>query len=104
NHPTAEALAQFASEAGVPLVEPKDFAENAGRGVKAQVSGANIIVGRAQWLKDNGVTEDFLKSVDLNETEGWSLIFIACDGKCIGWVGLQDQTRVEARESLAELK
>ena len=25
-------------------------------------------------------------------------------GKCIGWVGLQDQTRAEARESLAELK
>ena len=48
--------------------------------------------------------EDFLKSVDLNETEGWSLIFVARDGRCIGWVGLQDQTRAEARESLVELK
>src|SRR4030095_15126627 len=52
----------------------------------------------------NGVTEDFLKSVDLNETEGWSLIFVAQNGKCIGWVGLQDQTRGEARASLAGLK
>lgn len=104
NHPTAKALAQLAKEAGVPLPEPKDFAETAGRGVKAQVDGANVLVGRAQWLKDNGVTEDFMKSVDLNETEGFSLIFVAKEGKCIGWVGLQDQTRTEARESLAELR
>ena len=104
NHPTARALAQIAGEAGVPLAEPQNFAETAGRGVKAEVGGAKVLVGRAQWLKDNGVSEDFVKSVDLNETEGWSLIFVARDGKCIGWVGLQDQTRAEAKESLAELK
>ena len=104
NHPTAKALAQLAGEVGVPLAEPKDFAEAAGRGVKAEVGGARVLVGRSQWLKDNGVKDDFTKSVDLNETEGWSLIFVARDGHCIGWVGLQDQTRAEARESLAELK
>jgi len=104
NHPTAKALAQLAGEAGVPLIEPRDFAETAGRGIKARVNGASVLVGRAQWLKDNGVTEDFAKSVDLNETEGWSLIFVARDGKCVGWVGLQDRTRAEAKESLAELK
>ena len=104
NHPTAKALAAIASEAGVPLVEPKDFAETAGRGVKAHVSGAKVLVGRAQWLKDNGVDGGFEQSVDLNETEGWSLIFVARDGKCIGWVGMEDKTRAEAKEALTELK
>jgi Zn2+/Cd2+-exporting ATPase len=104
NHPTAKALTQIAGEAGVPLTEPKHFTETAGRGVKAEVGQAEILVGRAQWLKDNGVHSQFEKSVDLNETEGWSLIFVARDGKCIGWIGLQDQTRAEAKESLAELK
>ncbi len=104
NHPTAKALAILAGEAGVPLAEPQNFAETAGLGIKAHVDGAVILVGRAQWLKDNGVTGDFLHSVDLNETEGFSLIFVARNGQCVGWVGLQDQTRAEARESLAELK
>src|SRR5262245_38898474 len=104
NHPTAKALALLAKEAGVPLVEPKDFSEAAGRGIKAQVNGSVVFVGRAQWLRDNGVDGDFAKSVDLNETEGWSLIFVAEGKRCIGWVGLQDQTRAEARESLVELK
>jgi Cd2+/Zn2+-exporting ATPase len=104
NHPTAKALATLAGEAGVPLAEPKDFAETAGRGVKAEINGAKILVGRAQWLKDNGIDATFEKSVDLNETEGWSLIFVAQNGKCVGWVGMQDQTRAEAKEALAELK
>ena len=104
NHPTAKALANLASEAGVPLAEPKDFAETAGRGVKAEINGAKVLVGRAQWLKDNGIDASFEKSVDLNETEGWSLIFVAQNGRCVGWVGMQDQTRAEAKEALAELK
>src|ERR1035438_7604739 len=104
NHPTAKALANLASDAGVPLAEPKDFLETAGRGVKAEINGAKILVGRAQWLKDNGIDASFEKSVDLNETEGWRLIFVAQNGKCVGWVGMQDQTRAEAKEALAELK
>jgi Cd2+/Zn2+-exporting ATPase len=104
NHPTAKALSNLAGEASLPLVEPKDFSEIAGRGVKAQINGANILVGRAQWLKDNGIDSGFEKSVDLNEAEGWSLIFVARNGQCIGWVGMQDKIRAEAREALVELK
>ena len=104
NHPTAKALANLAGEAGVPLTEPKDFAETPGRGVKAEINGAKILVGRAQWLKDNGIAAGFEKSVDVDDAEGWSLIFVAQNGKCVGWVGMQDKTRSEAKEALAELK
>ena len=68
------------------------------------MDGSTILVGRSQWLKDNKLSEDFLSGVDLNETEGFSLIFVAREGKFIGWLGLQDQTRAEAREALAQLK
>jgi len=47
NHPTAKALAQIAGEAGVPLAEPQNFTETAGRGVKAEVGGSKVLVGRA---------------------------------------------------------
>ena len=104
NHPTAKALANLAGEAGVPLAEPKDFVETAGRGVKAEIGGAKVFVGRAQWLKDNGIDGGFEKSVDVNDAEGWSLIFVAKNGHCVGWVGMQDRTRAEAKDALAELK
>ena len=104
NHPTAKALADLAAEAGVALAEPKNFAETAGRGIKAEVDGATVFVGRAKWLLDNGIKDTFTSSVDLNETEGFSIIYISRNGQCIGWVGMQDQTRPEAREALSELK
>ncbi len=104
NHPTAKALTQLATEASVPLLEPQNFQETPGRGIKAEIQGAMVLVGRAQWLKDHGVKEDMESPVDLKETEGFSLIFVARNGQFMGWFGLQDQTRAEARESLAELK
>jgi len=104
NHPTAKALAGLAEQAGVPLTEPADFAETAGRGIAAKVDDAQIVVGRAQWLRDSGIKEDFERSVDVNETEGFSLMFVAREGRCIGWIGLQDETRSEAQESLTALE
>src|SRR5438874_4543580 len=55
NHPTAKALAILAKEAGVSLSEPQNFAETAGRGIKAKVDGTDIVIGRAQWLRDNSI-------------------------------------------------
>ncbi len=104
NHPTAKAMVQLAEEAGVPFAEVTGFKETAGRGVGATIEGAKVLVGRAAWLKDNGVTGDFLKSVDLDETAGFSLLFIARNDQCIGWVGLQDQTRAEAAEAIRGLQ
>jgi Cd2+/Zn2+-exporting ATPase len=104
NHPAAKALTELAAEAGVPLLKPAAFSESAGRGIKAQLNGDTVVIGRAQWLRDNGVSGEFAADVDLEQAEGWSLIFVARNQQCLGWVGLQDQTRLEARDSLADLK
>ncbi len=104
NHPTAKALQKLAAEVGISPVDPVNFSETAGKGVKAEVNGKTILVGRAQWLKDNNVKEDFLSTVDLNETEGFSLVFVSENGRFIGWIGLQDQIRPEAKPAISELK
>ena len=103
NHPVAKALQSVAAEASVPLVEPQDFAETAGRGVAAQVKGACVLAGRAQWLRDNGVPEASMRAADLDEAEGFSVLFVARDDVFIGWIGFQDQRRAEAAPALEEL-
>ena len=103
NHPTAKALANLAAEAGLNLADPADFKETAGKGVQAKLDGSSVVIGRAQWLRDNGVADDFEAKVDLKETEGYSLLFVARDNACIGWIGLQDATRTEAKEALTDL-
>ena len=104
NHPTAKAMATLAAEVDLDLVEPGDFAETAGKGVSARVNGAVILVGREAWMEENGVEGDFSGSVDLDETQGYSLVFVARDGKYIGWIGMSDQTREEAADAMAGLK
>src|SRR5688572_31360449 len=42
NHPTAKALQEISTEAGVTVAEPKDFVEAAGRGIRAKVDGHDI--------------------------------------------------------------
>lgn len=103
NHPTAKALATLAKEADLNLTDPSDFKETAGKGVEAKVDGTNVVIGRAQWLRDNGVGDDFESKVDLKETEGYSLLYVAREGTFIGWIGLQDATRDEAKGALADL-
>lgn len=104
NHPTAKALAELAAEAGVPLSEPGDFSETPGKGVKAQVDGVSVHVGRSTWLREIGVKGDFNSAIDLKEAEGFSLVFVSRNGEAIGWIGLQDTVRAEARQAVAELK
>ena len=103
NHPTAKALANLAKEADLDLSDPTDFKETAGKGVEAKVDGVKIVIGRAQWLRDNGVRDDFESQVDLKEAEGYSLLYVAKEDVCIGWIGLQDATRDEAKDALADL-
>jgi len=96
-HPAALALVALAKEANLTLVEPQDFREEPGQGVVATVSGAKVVSGRATWLQANGIT---VAEVD---TEGLSVIFVAQNGRYLGWVGLQDQVRPEAAAALKEL-
>ena len=104
NHPTAKAIGVLAAEAGLDLPEPKDFKETAGTGVSAEVDGAQIMVGREFWLTESGVTGDIKGSVDIDEAAGFSLVFVSRNGEFIGWVGMTDEIRPEAAESLKELR
>lgn len=104
NHPTAKAISTLAASAGLELSEATDFKEFAGKGVHAMVDGAKIMVGREMWLSQNNVTGDLKGSVDIDEAAGFSLVFVSRNGEFIGWVGMTDEVRPEAAESLLKLR
>ncbi|MFW6335547.1 MAG: heavy metal translocating P-type ATPase [Phycisphaeraceae bacterium] len=99
-HPLARAVVRVANKAKLELADVRDFQETQGRGVAATVEGRRILVGRDSWLREQGV--DFT-AVETGGTEALSLLFIASEGKCIGWVGLTDTARVDAKASLGRL-
>jgi Cd2+/Zn2+-exporting ATPase len=105
-HPVAKAVVQVARQANVPLAEPDEAHEAAGKGVRGTVEGYDIIVGRSRWLQEEGVegVEEVRKRAHRKEHEGLSTIYVGRDGECIGWIGLEDKTREEAKQATEELR
>jgi len=102
-HPAARALVEVAKKARLTLVKPEDFKETSGRGVSGSVDGKAVLVGRDSWLKEKGIDMSSLESEKLAPPEGISLLYVAQGGRCIGWVGMEDRTRAEARKAVTDL-
>ena len=108
-HPVAQAVVQIAKRARVSLGEPTGFEEFPGRGVVGTTNGRKILVGRQAWLAEQGVDLTSFEAAaaedpSIAEPEGLSTLYVARDGQVLGWVGLEDRTRPEARKALAELR
>jgi len=97
-HPIAKAVRKLAEKAKIKLGEPEDFEEFGGKGVKGKVENREILVGRDSWLRENGVDIPGVK-----ENAG-SVLHIAIDSKYYGWIEVEDQMRVGAKETADMLK
>ena len=102
-HPVAQALQALAAKSKLQLSEPEAFREEAGQGAHANVQGELVQCGRASWLRKQGIADTALEKTDAQDTEGLSAIFVAKAGKYLGWIGLRDQLRPDAKSAIEEL-
>lgn len=109
-HPVARAITDVARRARLELGKPETFEEVAGKGVIAKIDGRNIIVGRGTWLAGGAVPlqqheKDSINAVLTSpEADGQSILFVARDGKYLGWIGLEDNARPEAAAAIDQLR
>jgi Cd2+/Zn2+-exporting ATPase len=103
-HPVARAVVAKAEEAQVPIASPSDFQEVPGRGVRARVNGRTVLVGRSSWLAEQGVSPQALTNDKYPEPEGLSTLHVVAEGRVLGWIGLEDRTRREARAAMEDLR
>jgi len=102
-HPAARALQEVAKEAGLSLPASQNFQETPGKGVTAKINSSRVMVGRDTFLAENGIEVSNVPDPRLHEEQGFSTLYVAKDSRCIGWIGLQDKTRPEARRAIADL-
>ena len=103
-HPVARAVVEVAQRARVPMTAPTSFEEIPGRGVRAEVAGQAVLVGRSSWITDQGVNLDCMKAPQYAEPEGLSTLYVVRGGRLLGWIGLEDRTRPEARRAMDGLR
>ncbi len=104
NHPLAKAVVEVAKKANITLIEPGDFKEIAGKGVRARIRQNIVLVGRESWLREEAVNFVALQAKDIETSAEYSTLYISENGKCLGWIGLEDKTRPEARKCTEDLK
>jgi len=97
-HPVAKAVRELAKKARIKLGEPEEFEEAGGKGVRGKVEGREILVGRKSWLEENGI------EVPQENRETGSILHVGMDSKYYGWIGVEDQMRVEAKDTTEALK
>jgi Cd2+/Zn2+-exporting ATPase len=102
-HPAARAVINLAKEANVAFDTASEFRETPGKGVSVSVRGFAVRVGRESFLKENGIEVSNVPDPSLHEEQGFSTLYVARNKQCIGWIGLQDKSRPEARQAVQEL-
>lgn len=104
-HPVARAIVEVARRAKLQLPEAEGVEEISGRGMRGTLSdGTKAMVGRATWLADEGADMSIQDDPHYKEPEGLSTLYVVANRKCLGWVGLEDRTRPEARQAIDELR
>jgi heavy metal translocating P-type ATPase len=99
SHPLAGAIVRFAQERGANLVEPGEFEVISGRGVRAVVEGARVLVGNAAFLSESGI-----ELPPATDAGGQSKVYVARDGRLGGVLYLADRVRPDVKAALAALR
>jgi Zn2+/Cd2+-exporting ATPase len=105
-HPLGRAVVQAAVEDGYAVPDPDRFETVPGLGVKALVNGRLLVIGRTQFLLDNGIaippTVADIPGVLAGQAS--TTIAVAADGKMVGLLVFEDTLRSEARESISRIR
>lgn len=103
-HPVAKAIIKLAEKAKMKIRQAANLHEEPGRGVLAEFKGETILAGNLAWMIDNKLKAEDFNYISKKDGEGMSLLFVARNGKPLGWIGLSDHPRQDADKSLNDLK
>ncbi|MEH1128468.1 heavy metal translocating P-type ATPase [Micromonospora sp. CPCC 206061] len=101
-HPLAAAVVNAARAAGLTIPTATAFASQPGRGVRADVDGHAVTVGRPTHLAATTVEPARRLAAELEKT-GHTAVVVAIDGVPTGVLGLTDRVRPAAAEAVAHL-
>jgi Cu2+-exporting ATPase len=101
SHPLAEAIWQEAKRQELPLLAAEDFYTEAGLGISALIGGDRVLVGNADWLRQNGVLTDLPLITSL---AGKTLVYVAVADVFVGVIALSDTLRADAKSTVEKLQ
>ncbi|WP_334306268.1 cation-translocating P-type ATPase [[Ruminococcus] torques] len=106
-HPLGKAVVRcYKSETGNLPLPPDKFQMLPGRGVQAVINGRTVLAGNPGLLRDNHISlpNEVVNKSEMHLKEGCTVICLAVDGICAGFIALADTLRKDASSTVDELK
>lgn len=119
-HPLARAVVEAATERKLMLPDAADFASTAGGGVTATVNGRRVVIGKPEFLMEQGISDLKFEISDLkSETRnpkselsarvqplqeaGNTVLFVGIDGAAAGLLAVSDPIKASTPDAVKDL-
>jgi Cu+-exporting ATPase len=104
-HPFAQAVVRQAKSEDLETSEATDFESVTGGGVRANVDGRKVLIGKADFLADNGVSDlnAARETATSHQQVGSTAIFVALDGKPAAVIAISDPIKQSTASALTTL-
>lgn len=104
-HPIGAAIVAAAQKCGLEIPAATAFANVAGHGVRAEVDGKPVLVGRRKLVDDHDLLlpDHLATAADELEEQGRTAVFVGREGQVIGVLAVADAIKDDAAEVVHQL-
>ncbi|MEB3065708.1 copper-translocating P-type ATPase [[Mycobacterium] zoologicum] len=104
-HPIGAAIVAGARELGLQIPVATKFTNLAGHGVRAQVDGRAVLVGRRKLVDDHDLVlpEHLAAAAEELEEQGRTVVFVGRDDHVVGVLAVADTVKDDAVDVVAQL-
>ena len=95
-HPIGLSILAYAKAQAIAVPEATDVQEIAGKGISGTVDGRRVLCGNAKLLTEAGIS--------VPEGPAGTVVYVAADGRYMGYLVLSDTIKPRAKETIAALR
>lgn len=103
-HPLSEAIVNYVKQKNLTAPKGENFKTIAGQGVKAEVSGKEIIAGNLKMMKKEGIENLLFEKGESLALEGKTPLYFAEDKKLLGVIAVADVVKPTSKEAIAAFR
>lgn len=103
-HPVGRAIVAEAENRGITLLEPDSFKALRGLGVRADLSGREVLVGKPKWFLEAGLSLDGASNqIQALQDQGKTVMVVALGKELAGLIAVADKVKPESKEAIEAL-
>jgi Cd2+/Zn2+-exporting ATPase len=105
-HPVAKAILRYAEENNISCGISVDVTEVEGRGIIGTNEGIKVVLGRHEFLHEQGISmnDEMERTIAEEELRGNNATLVALNGEIVGLFALADEVRAGVAETITALE